>query len=43
MWRFGQGELTWCGFCREVGLGEGEMEPFTVQMDLMRAMCEESW
>ena len=29
--------------CREVGLGEEEVGPFTAQMSLMRAMCEESW
>ena len=35
--------LPSCGLCREVGLGEEEVGPFTAQMSLMRAMCEESW
>ena len=35
--------LASCGLCRESGLGEEEVGPFTAQMSLMRAMCEESW
>ena len=41
--RIGQGELTWCGLCREVGLGEHQVDAFWEQMEMMRKMREESW